>query len=293
MSTNANVYGIVIVFNPSAVVLDNIKSYIKPLNKLFIYDNSTANNEALFQSLYKEFDVEYMHSGRNDGISKSLNVVAEKLYNIKNSWLLTMDQDSRFDELALHKMIGFASCADDNVGILSPFHKTALTVRKSNIDVEERLTVMTSGNLLNVAIHKKIGGFDEKYFIDCVDWEYCLKLNSFNYKVLMLNNIDLEHGLGEPIHCKSPISKKEVVVLNHNYIRRYYITRNKLLISSQYINKYPKLCIRYSYGLLSSDFKNIVPYEDDKLHKIMFFLKGIKDFVFRRFGALDDLNAKK
>lgn len=287
MLNNLNVYGVVIVFNPSHDVLANIKSYIRNLTKLFIYDNSENNNEELFRSLYKESDVEYLYNGTNDGISKSLNTIAKELYCIPKSWLLTMDQDSYFEELALSKMINFAMSCPENTGIISPFHQTVKNLPAPKTIVEERLTVMTSGNLLNVAIHHDVGGFDERYFIDCVDWEYCLKLNSFDYKVLRLNNIMLLHGLGSPIFCKTPIAQTEVVILSHNHIRVYYITRNKLLIFFQYITKYPKVCLIILYRLFSKDLKNIVLYEDDKLLKIYFFIKGIKHFIFRQFGSVN------
>lgn len=287
MSTDVNVFGVIIVYNPSADVLSNIRSYIGNLDTLFIYDNSSLNNEYFFKPLCDEFSIEYIHNGRNDGISKSINVVAERLYDVNNSWLLTMDQDSSFEKETFKEMISFASLAESSVGIISPFHNTALNKKKSTLAVEEKLTVMTSGNLLNIAVHKKIGGFDEKYFIDCVDWEYCLKLSLYNYKVIMLNNIELIHGLGNPFKTKSLMSGKEIVILNHNHLRRYYITRNKLLIASQYLKKYPKLSLKYLRSLIK-DLIKIIFYEDEKTIKIRFYFKGIKHFIFRKFGSIHD-----
>ena len=285
MLQEINVFGIVILFNPDVNVINNIRSYVKHLDKLFIYDNSPVSNQNLFQSLYSKFKVEYIFDGNNDGISKPLNVIAKKLYNTKNSWLLTMDQDSSFSDHSLAKMIDIAKNADENVGILSPFHKTALNNNKSKLVIEKKMTVMTSGNLLNIAAHKKVGGFDEKYFIDCVDWEYCLKLNTMNYQVLTLNDIELNHGLGVPFETTSLIRRKNMVILNHSPIRRYYITRNKLLISSQYKKEYPKRCKRYLYSLIK-DLKKIVLYEDKKAIKIIFFIRGVKDFYLKRFGSI-------
>ena len=76
------------------------------------------------------------------------------------------------------------------------------------------MTVMTSGNLLNIAAHKKVGGFDEKYFIDCVDWEYCLKLNTMNYQVLTLNDIELNHSLEVPFKTTALIGRKDCCFKN-------------------------------------------------------------------------------
>ena len=138
MLQEINVYRIVILFNPDVNVINNIRSYVKHLDKLFIYDNSPVSNQNLFQSLYSKFKVEYIFDGNNDGISQPLNVIAKKLYNTKNSWLLTMDQDSSFSDRSLPKMIDIAKNADENVGILSPFHKTALNNNKSKLVIEKK-----------------------------------------------------------------------------------------------------------------------------------------------------------
>lgn len=282
-------YGVVIIYNPDEDVIKNIKSYIGHLKKLFIYDNSLKNNESLFIELSANYDIEYIYNGINDGISKALNNVTKKLYGKNDTWLLTMDQDSYFKKTELNKMFDFLQGDSSLVALVSPFHKTMFHKKKNEEVVEERLTVMTSGNFINVSIHENIGGFDERYFIDCVDLEYCLRLNSLGYKVLRLNEIELEHALGDPFVRKALIKKGDVVISNHNWIRRYYITRNKLLISSQYFTRYPVLCSAYLYGLIFFDLKNIIFYEKNKKLKLKFFLKGIKDFTLRNFGALQSI----
>lgn len=285
MINEQSFYGVVVLYEPQSSVIENIRTYIGSVKKLFIYDNSSLSNEIIFIELKHEYEIEYIFNGVNDGISESLNNVAKKLYGLSDAWLLTMDQDSYFKELELQKMLDFLIEKKESVALISPFHKTMAHKEKPNISIEERLTVMTSGNLLNISIHEKVGGFDERYFIDCVDLEYCLRLNALGYSVLRLNDIELEHVLGEPFICKKIISKKDLIISNHNYIRRYYITRNKLLISTQYFSKYPKLCLIYLYSLFIIDLKNIIFYEGNKLLKLKSFMRGIIDFCLNKFGG--------
>ncbi|MFH4676104.1 glycosyltransferase [Vibrio alginolyticus] len=286
MPVISNVYGIVVLYNPEPSVVDNILTYAKHLKKLFVYDNSSYSNESMLRSLASVVDIEYLYNGVNDGLSYAFNRVIKTLHCFSDSWILTMDQDSYFNDDDFERFIGLDLPNLQNVGIISPLHITEPKYTNINefINIEELKTVMTSGNLLNIRLHKVVGGFDEKYFIDCVDWEYCLKLNSKGFKVIRVNNIQMPHGLGEPITKKSIFTKKNRVVLNHNALRRYYITRNKLLIISQYLLIHPKVCAIIFLSIFREDLINIILYEEDRKRKLINYAVGIKDFMFKRFG---------
>ena len=103
---------------------------------------------------------------------------------------------------------------------------------------------MTSGNLVNLDAFRQVGPFMDELFIDSVDHEYCIRLQINGYKVIQLNGVLLEHTLGErrkhlfiyPLNFfkknKSIVSYK--IVNNHNYIRKYYMVRNRLYVSRKY-----------------------------------------------------------
>lgn len=288
MIEHGDIYGIVILYNPDNNIVDNIKTYIKSVKKLYIYDNSSINNFHLFTKLNEDYNnIIYLSNGINDGISHAINQVCEELYQFNDSWLLTMDQDSFFEDDNIEDLFDFSGYHNHEIGIISPLHRTVLLKKKTDQDVIERMTVMTSGNLLNIAVHKNVGGFDEKYFIDCVDWEYGLKLNHNGFKVLQNTNVLLQHGLGEPTLVQNKITRKKKYMLNHSPIRRYYITRNKLLLSKQYAFIYPKKSWRYFKKIFTVDLINIIFYEKQKSEKIKFFFLGFRDFIISRFGRYE------
>jgi GT2 family glycosyltransferase len=47
---------------------------------------------------------------------------------------------------------------------------------------------MSSGNLLNLAAFKQVGAYNESFFIDYVDHEYCLRLKKKRFSILTLKN---------------------------------------------------------------------------------------------------------
>lgn len=262
----------VILYNPDRDVINNIKSYLKLVDKLYIIDNSSENNYDIFP---KNKKIEYTFNNENLGMATALNIACKKAIKDKYEWLLTMDQDSKFFPEELTRLIKYINNCDSNVGIVCPYHIIKTTEPKPEIELEERLEVMTSGCLMNLKIYKKIGGFKDWLFIDNVDIDYCLNLNKNGYKVLRLNNVYLQHNLGDATYHR--FLWKKVVCSNHNYIRRYYITRNILYTINMYKKDFPEYCA-FLHKCLGYNFKTVVLFEKDKIRKLRSMLRGYFDF---------------
>lgn len=276
--------GVVVLYNPERQILDNIASYIGYLDKLFVVDNSEDPKAELIDALRQIPNCYYHPFGENLGIAAALNAGAKLALKEGAGWLLTMDQDSKFEGDNLKLLIDFTLQQDTGkIGVVSPYHRTKLGVLKRQ-EIEEVQSVMTSGNLVSIPAYVAIDGFDDSLFIDAVDWDFCLRLNMSGFKVLRLNTVFLEHNLGNASYHKG-LSGKEVVVLNYNKIRRYYITRNKLFIFFKYRKDFPGYC-NAIFKTLFRDLRHIVMYEQHKASKLRYFFKGIFDFVLGRKGKL-------
>lgn len=290
MISKNSVAAIVIVFNPSEVVVHNILSYVSGVDKLFIYDNSSYSNEELFSTIITNINVEYFFNGINEGIAVPLNIIANKCISEGYSWLLTMDQDSTFGD---YFTLGIPDEINNNldlVGVISPRHITCSNYGgfNSELSIGEGVsyaeTVMTSGNLINLNAFKTVGGFEERFFIDCVDWDFCIKMSLNHFLIVINNSLPLMHELGEPIVGINPITKREKIVYNHGFKRRYYITRNKLLLCEKFMLKKTKLSLYFLFGLMYTDICNIILYESDKKMKLRCYGKGVIDYIRRRWG---------
>lgn len=273
----------VIWYNPDDENIKNIRTYIDYVEKLYIIDNSKENNKKLADSL-NNLKTEYIYNDKNLGIAKALNLACEKAVNDNFEWILTMDQDSSFDSDSINAYFrAFEKMTKNNVGIISPRHILKNDMDKFSDDKEsvEIDHVMTSGNLLNLKIWEEIGKFDENLFIDEVDSEICFRIIESGYKVIQLNKIRMFHELGN-LEKRNFFTRK-ISVLNHNHIRKYYITRNKFYM----LKKYKKYRLRYIYYILN-DFFKVIFYEKDKLRKLKYMFKGITDFMKNKMGELDD-----
>ncbi|WP_342647782.1 glycosyltransferase family 2 protein [Mucilaginibacter sp. CSA2-8R] len=276
----------VILYNPTLEIISNAKSYANYVDKVIAVDNSEGSCNAIVQSFRGFENSVFISNGDNLGIANALNTAAQIAYQEGYQWLLTMDQDSSFDKTQianfLHLPTGYGQGVD-TVGIFTPYHATQ-TAGLSNYNSDKLSVVktcMTSGNLINLEIWRQVGGFNDSLFIDYVDHEYCLKIRKQGYVVLQDNTTILKHQLGEAERIK--FANVSYTTSNHNYIRRYYITRNRLYFIKKYFLFDPKLCISEAYSLCAESVK-ILLQEKQRLKKFKSIARGIKDFLTGSYG---------
>ena len=285
---NYSVAACVTLYNPGEDVISNIESYIKVVDKLFIINN--CNGESIVSQLsYKYPNIHVIEYGENMGISKPLNDVLALAIG-KYDFLLTMDQDSSFTEkdisLLLNETKNFNW--ENTLGISPKLVGYEEHIKETNPDIvwKKELIVITSGNIINVRNALCIGGFNEKLFIDEVDNEFCLrgyKKGYFSYQCS--HGIYLRHQIGTPT---------EVVILgnvfhppSHNYIRTYYIFRNRIYTYINYWN------IDFFFMLDSYIYKTFrmliskLFFESDKKRKIKSILYAVCDFCTGKMGKKD------
>ena len=272
---------VVVLYNPSQENINNISLYKKEVDRIYIVDNTDDN----IKRINNTQKLKYIKLGENKGIAYALNIGAKKAIEDGYKWLLTMDQDSKMTEDIIVKMKDFLiSTKEENIGLISPYQD--IDSKEDNIseDIEDMIEVMTSGNIINLDAYKKIGGFKDWLFIDCVDTDYCMNLHKHGYKVLRLNRIVMKHELGNLVVHK--LFNKEYPCYNHNPIRRYYIVRNNLYINSLYKNLYPEYCKRL-LRIQKGQVKRIIVFEKNKFQKLRMMYKGYRDYKKGIKGKLE------
>jgi rhamnosyltransferase len=276
---------VIVLFHPDESVVKNAASYCQHVGRLYAVDNSDQPNPAIRAVLEKHIPhLEYVPLGENAGIAKALNVAAEKALKDGFEWLLLMDQDSRFEEAQVTELLAVSKQVDtEKVGILAPQYLEEDATEKKEA-LQEVDTVITSGSLLNLEAYTRTGPFREDLFIDFVDHEYCLRLQQQGYKILVDNKVKLRHQLGN-LSCHHFMGRR-LCTSNHNYLRRYYITRNRLEMLQLFKDQFPEFAA-------SEKNKNVVEmvkvllFEKDKLRKLKSFVLGYLDFKRRKFGRYD------
>jgi rhamnosyltransferase len=265
--------GVVVFYNPTRDNIKIIDNYIDSLDVLYIIDNSNISNEKVIP---KNKKIKYYPNNSNKGIAYALNKACNIALSEGYNFILTLDQDSFIDNKIINDMKDYIIKNDvEDIGIISPYHDIISLNDKPKKKLEYVMEVMTSGNIVNLEIFKKIGGFKSWLFIDDVDIEYCLNLNKNGYKVLRLNYLKMKHNLGNSKIIK--IFNKKIVCSNHSAIRRYYMIRNMFYINDLYKETYPEYC-NFLKNVQKGQVKYVIFFEKDKLKKLIYMYRGYVDY---------------
>lgn len=281
--TEGELVGVVVLYNPNEKNLDSIVHNSSILDRLIVIDNSDNNDLANIEKLDCIDSIKLIRLGKNVGIGRALNIGAEIALDINTEWLVTLDQDSILPS-NYREILDFIRSRKEKIGVVSPVHKRddeaieRVNFGKSDYAIVD--SVMMSGNIINMRAFKEIGGFNEEFFIDYVDIEYCLRLMKLNYKIILLKNIGIDHSLGESKWYKlgSLIFKPT----NHSPLRRYYITRNRFSMLCN--NRYS---LHYKLSDIIRFFKEtiyIMIFEKDKFRKFKAIVLGIRDALRKKLG---------
>ncbi len=277
--------GIVILYNPDEQqTFQNISTYSKYLDKLYLFDNSKKENAFLKENAEKfNTKVIYTHDGENKGIASRLNHATDLAMDDGFTWLLTMDQDSSFEECGFAKYLEyFANYKKEDVAVFGVnFLKDIFPVTDIPVQV---LSTITSGSLVNLNLHKIIGKYNEDLFIDLVDAEYCYRADALNYKIIQFRNIILIHHIGYIQYGRSLKNFKLTPRVLHSPIRIYYIVRNSFYLLYRFPNlpKGAKKEIKTTLSLL----KNNIIYHKERFQVIKNIIKGYIDFKKNKMGKL-------
>jgi len=277
-----DVAGVVVLYNSSYAVVNNISTYINQIAKLYVIDNSPEPNLELASRLTKNPKIHYHSFGTNKGVATALNWGAERAVEQKYSILLTMDDDTTTPSNMIDNMLTFWNKQDCKIGILSGLHHN----KQQSGDSRAIAYTLTSGNLLNLHAFTTIGGFMNDLFIDHVDHEYGLRLNQNGYRVIELTNIRLGHNLG----FKRSVRIGSKLIFNygtHSPIRSYYFARNGLYLAKQYGFDNLSFAFMVAKELIKRLAKTIL-LDDNSGVRIRLLAQGLKDGWIGKLGQYHD-----
>ena len=282
---NETIAAAVVLYHPDKPALKhNVDSYLPHVSRLFIIDN-TPGGSGLGDNLLYDRKVFYLANKKNEGIADALNKAAALAVNEKYRWLLTMDQDSFFENGEMEKFISFFRhqfMYDESTAIVAPSQEK--TGDEINLSFIVETAVITSGNLLNLQIWQKSGGFETKLFIDEVDHEYCYRVNNAGYKVIRFPTVYLNHSLGTKKEAgyAGIVSKSKRTI--HSPRRVYFIVRNYLYVRKKFKTQLPAEFKKRDKMMLSA-LKNNLLFSGQFFKTLKSICKGFRDFKRNNFDT--------
>jgi rhamnosyltransferase len=282
--TKANVCAIIVSYHPEGEFFLRLRRIAPQVASIVIVDNSAADSTAkLLRESNSAVPVNLISNEVNVGIATALNQGVRWATEHGYQWVLALDQDS----IVAGDLVETVGRVFENYP-----EKEKLAVIGSNYldkilakpllvfdDNDPRTwvevkTTITSGSLIRLSAHRLIGPFREELFIDCVDFDYCLRARSRGFHVVMTHKPLMQHGIGNATRHSLPW--KNTTTSNHSPIRRYYMTRNQIVVARDYFLAEPAWTVQMLYRHFKATLLMCL-FEKDIWRKLRFTFLGLVD----------------
>jgi rhamnosyltransferase len=299
-----SICAIIVTYQIGKDLLKCLNSVKDQVQETVIVDNGS---DAETVSVLKEIErtcnnVKVIYNRRNLGIAVALNVGVRYALDRQYKWVLTMDHDSEaapgmvesiikaYDQLAARgtENIGIiaASFVDRNVQTSYGQEKQS----KQASGIEEVLRCISSGSMINCAVFKKVGFFNEHLFMYYVDDDFCLRCKDKNWRIYISRAATFIHSEG-----RRQIKKlvwKTFIYRNYDFLAMYYMARNGVYMLKKHFN-YPRYCWGGVIKHLCNIIITMILFSRNRTTLIRYTLKGIWHGITGRYGMLVEHNRGK
>lgn len=255
---NKRILAVVVTYNPDIDLLrKNLDAFSEYVDQIILWRNSFL--DISFPKVILEGDC------TNQGIAKALNFAAEYAEKEGYDYLLTMDQDSVWNDFPGYLSLALANNAPQ--GLYGPRLEDV-----SQDDYVRTLNLITSGMLIPIPLLKRIGGWRTDFFVDCLDVDLVLHAETLGIHSYKLGAGSLTHRLG---------NRRRVHNLFYTYDyspeRLYFIFRNHIQLFREYGATARPLKRLFIKRWVFHRIPRIVLGEKNVWTKLKAIFKGVRD----------------
>lgn len=275
----------IVTFNPSIerlrLVVESIRHQVE---RIVIVDNGSKSTKELFGEYKKEPSITIIRNERNEGIAKALNQICQYALKEGADWVLTLDHDTLCPDNIIDEFNKYTF--HDKAGIICPcvyYEGLEKRIDTNGRPYQSIEACMTSGSLTRIKVWEQVEGFNEGYFVDFVDNDFCKKIRLAGYEINRVGNVTMNHQLGEYKRKKIFFFVQKGTC--HSPLRCYYMARNNILYIKQYrqsinvLKEYLKLC---------KVLHECIMFSDNKSEVLSFIYRGIVDAKRNKTGQYEE-----
>lgn len=175
-----------VVYNPPASLLRRMELALNAGWTLFVFDNSPIE-EPVRVFCAAHGGCRYFSAGKNVGLGYGMSVVTAQAYYSDHPALLFFDQDTafNFDTLAFIERFYAMniSMADAYSSVVFNTKDTRSGPSEAEFAIRNVLLAINSGSLYFLENVRKLNWFDETFFVDGVDYEFCLRSSEAKMRI--------------------------------------------------------------------------------------------------------------
>jgi rhamnosyltransferase len=283
---------VIVTFLPQAAVLGNLAKIRSQVQGLVVVDNgSPVDLLAPLRASASKLDFTLIQNPVNRGIAAALNMGVAWAKAQGFRYVFLFDQDSTVTEGFTQAMLAEyeAHPQQQKLAVVTPSQieqSTGHTRTHRFAKDGSPLVAITSGSLMPLAIFDRCGWFQEDLIIDCVDHEYCLRARSQGYTLAACQQAVLHVAVG--VTTAHQAFGVTILARNYNARRRYYLTRNRLVMVLRFWKQQPAWCCRALQDIVQDAVK-VAFVEEERWSKMRNTARGICDALCGRMGKIVEL----
>lgn len=294
---NPSVYIIILNwngFNDTKELLDSLRNINQKNVKILVVDNNSSGNDVKqLETNYKDF-IQILKCDSNLGFAGGNNVGIKSSLDQNADFILLLNNDTVVEKGFLEPLINKFN-AEDQAGIVAPqinyFSQPkriwsaggkiskvrgsgfAISNKLDNeIPQTDRYVDFVSGccMLIKAQVFKRVGLFDEKFFLYVEDTDLCFRVKKAGYRIFVTPQSKIFHKVNSS-------TKNDFSVLP-----LYYTTRNRLYFSKKNFPFYYYLTLLFIS--LTMLFKGILWFITGQFKNVKAVLNAFTDFFLDRMG---------
>ncbi|TFD51765.1 glycosyltransferase [Cryobacterium sp. Hh7] len=239
------VMAVVPVFNPDESFPDRILELLRQVDAVIVVDDGSSKSNSWETTLLGQAGISIQRQ-ENLGIAAALNAgIATALTMDPNvEFILTVDQDSGLcNDYVSRAVRQYRDAVRAGVSVGSvcaeQFNDWRVSPRREVRGIKTSLEIAQSGMLIPTSSFRHFGTFSETLFIDCVDTEFVLRMLREDTLVIIGAGCCMSHEVGTTVDVqifnrKVKVLGRELKFSYHTPLRRYYISRNRMVLYREY-----------------------------------------------------------
>lgn len=277
-----NICAVVVTYFPDAEFGERVMRVVQQTATVVIVDNGSSGQLKQMLKGLREKRIILIENETNRGVAVALNIGMAWARKHAFAWCLTFDQDT-IPDMDMVSQMGrsfFALKDPERAAVLAPCYREPSEDQADPLSgaFEEKKVLITSGSLCSVALCAEIGPFREAFFIDLVDFEYCLRARRKGFKVCQLQKCLMTHFVGRI--TRHWVLGRKISVYNHPPFRWYFICRNHWILITEYLPHDARWSLLGMRNLLQMLLAMTV-FEKQRLRRWRFVWLGLWDGIRR------------
>lgn len=285
---STSICAVIVLYFPDNCFKNRLHHILKQVDAVVLVDNSGDDESHIFHQAFVEPRIHLLCNDSNLGVATALNQGVQWAEQHGYKWTLLFDQDTDPMEEMCNVLfdVYHGCCKNGEKALVGANYINGL----GNVQVAcdemttawiQQKTIITSGTLLSLEVYALVGPFRDDFFIDAVDYDYCLKARAKGIRVVLSCDPLMRHAIGTQTRHNLPW--KKTAVSNHNAMRRYYMARNNLVLVQEYWIEEP-IWVLKRLGYVLKTMVLILCFEENKIEKLSAFVIGLWHALIGKMG---------